>query len=144
MAEAAELVVDSSVVAKWFLTEPGSEQAEKLRDQFATGRVKLAAPALLFYEVVNALRYSGVFDGASLAVAARSLSKYRFGIWRPRGKLLETSAKLSAQGDVSVYDACYVALAQRLGAKLVTEDGELLEKFPNDTVAISSLPLPAS
>jgi len=97
----------------------------------------LAVPTLLFYEVANALRFSGIFDETDLALAAKSLSKYRFVVWRPRGKLLELSAQLSVREDVTVYDACYVALARRLGSKVITEDKELLSKFPTDTVLMA-------
>jgi len=134
MAEKDEFVVDSSVVTKWFLVESDSGLATSLRDDFATGRVSLAVPTLLFYEVMNALRFSGAFDEKDLALAGRALSKYRFGIWRPRGKLLELSALLSLREDLSVYDACYVALAQRVRSKVITEDKELLGKFPAHTL----------
>ncbi len=137
MAKKGQFVVDSSVVAKWFLTEPGSDEAIKLRDGFATGRLKLVVPTLLFYEVMNALRFSGIFKRADLVVAARSLSRYRFDIWRPRGKLLELSTELSVEGDLTVYDACYVALARRINSKVITEDSELLTKFPVHAIAIS-------
>jgi predicted nucleic acid-binding protein len=109
----------------------------KIRNEFATGRLRLTVPTLLFYEVTNALRFSGVFNETDLTLAAKSLSKYRFGIWRPRGKLLELSAQMSVRENVTVYDACYVALARRLKTKLVTEDKELLDKFPTDTVRIN-------
>jgi predicted nucleic acid-binding protein len=80
VAKKDQFVVDSSVVAKWFLTESGSDKAIQLRDEFATGRLELAVPSLLFYEVMNTLRYSGSFKSPDLIVAAKSLSKYRFGI----------------------------------------------------------------
>jgi predicted nucleic acid-binding protein len=133
-----EFVVDASVVTKWFLLEPDSEAAIRLRDDFATGRIKLTVPTLLFYEVVNALRFSGEFEEAELGLAARSLSKYQFGMWRPRGKLLELSAELSIREHLTVYDACYVALARRLDSKVVTEDRELLSKFPAHTMPMNS------
>ena len=137
MAKKGQFVVDSSVVAKWFITEPDSDKAIELRDEFASGRLELAVPSLLFYEVMNALRFSGSFKVLDLVVAARSLSKYRFGIWRPRGKLLELSSQLSVEKDLTVYDACYVALGRRTNSKVVTEDKELLVKFPADALALS-------
>ncbi|MDA4118778.1 MAG: type II toxin-antitoxin system VapC family toxin [Thaumarchaeota archaeon] len=137
MAKNKEYVVDSSVVVKWFLLESGSDIATRLRDDFATGRASLSVPTLLFYEVMNAIRSSKLFGEADLAMVAGSLSKYKFGIWRPRGRLLEWTGELSLKEDVTVYDSCYVALAQRLGTKVITEDSELLQKFPDDT-----LPLP--
>jgi len=94
----------------------------------------LAVPTLLFYEVMNALRFNGAFDEKDLALAGRALSRYQFGIWRPRGKLLELSAMLSLREDLSVYDACYVALAQRVRSKVITEDEELVGKFPAHTL----------
>jgi len=138
MAKKDEFVVDASVVTKWFLIEPDSREAIKLRDDFATGRVKLTVPTLLFYEVVNALRFSGEFEEDDLRAAARSLSKYQFGMWRPRGKLLELTAGLSLREDLTVYDACYVALARRLASRVITEDAELLDKFPAQTLSMTS------
>jgi len=139
VAKTDEYVVDSSIVTKWFLVESDSDQAIKIRNEFATGKLRLTVPTLLFYEVTNALRFSSVFNEMDLSLAAKSLSKYRFGIWRPRGKLLELSAQLSVRENVTVYDACYVALAKRLKTRLVTEDKELLDKFPTDTMRINRI-----
>jgi predicted nucleic acid-binding protein len=136
VAKDKDYVVDSSVVVKWFLLEPDSDAATRLRDDFATGRTGLIVPTLLFYEVMNAIRFSRLFREADLAMVARSLSKYKFGIWRPRGRLLELSGQLSIKEDVTVYDSCYVALAQRLRTKVITEDSELLQKFPNHTLSL--------
>src|SRR5579883_2210741 len=101
MAKKKEYVVDSSIVTKWFLVEADSELATGLRNDFATGRVGLTVPTLLFYEVMNALRFSGLYNETNLTIAARSLSKYRFGIWRPRGKLLELCGALSVRHDLT-------------------------------------------
>ena len=75
MAKKDQFVVDSSVVSKWFLEEPDSAKAIDLRDGFAVGKLRLAVPTLLFYEVMNALRFSGTFKRADLLLAAKSLSK---------------------------------------------------------------------
>ncbi len=137
MAKKKDYVIDSSIVTKWFLVESDSELATELRDDFATGRVGLSVPTLLFYEVMNALRFSGLYNETKLTLAAKSLSKYRFGIWRPRGKLLELSGLLSVRQNLTIYDACYVALAQRMNTKVITEDNEILDKFPAHTISLS-------
>ncbi len=142
VAKKNHFVVDSSVVVKWFLFEASSDKAVELRDEFATGRLELAVPSLLFYEVMNALRFSGSFTRPELITAARALSRYRFDVWRPRGKLLEISTELSVERDLTVYDSCYVALARRTNSKVVTEDGELLGKFPSDALALSDFRVP--
>ena len=139
MAKKDEFVIDSSVVAKWFLTERDSGEAISVRDAFATGRLRLTVPTLLFYEVANALRFSGLYEKGDLVLAARSLSRYKFGIRRPHGKLLELAVALSVREDVTMYDASYVALAERIGTKVITEDKELLGKFPALTAKVSSI-----
>ena len=131
-----EFVVDSSIVAKWFLNEEGTDIAITIRVKFATNQTKLSVPTLLFYEVMNALRFSGSFREGDLDIIVRSLSDYQFEIWRPVGRLLELSTKLSLKEDLTVYDACYIGLALRKGSRVVTEDKELLEKFPQSTLSL--------
>ena len=140
MAEKNSFVVDSSVVAKWYLSEPGTDAALAIRDAFATRKLDLKVPTLLVYEVVNALRFSGAFSAVELALAARSLSRYRFEFWRPRGKLLEMAANMSMVKGVTVYDACYVALASIKKCKVITEDREVIEKFPALTTPLADIP----
>jgi len=60
------VVPDASVVVKWYAPEQDHESARKLRDRYINGRIELTAPQLLPYEVVNALRYTDLFDRDSL------------------------------------------------------------------------------
>ncbi len=122
--------MDASVCAKWFLDEEYSDNARLLRDSFVTGRLGISVPSLLFYETLNALRYSGLYDERELGLAAESLSKYGFDVWSPKGRVYSESAHVSIGHDVSVYDASYVALSMLLRAPFYTVDRELLEKFP--------------
>ncbi len=139
--ETRTLVLDSSVVVKWFLTEEGSEKAIDLFDEFAAGRIKIAAPTILHYEVGNALKRSPSFDEKSLRSAGRALSGYAFEIWHAQGLLLEEAMSLSHRKDITVYDASFVALALRKNVSLCTEDAELLTKFPEITVSLAKVEL---
>jgi len=73
---------------KWFLEEEFSESARLLRDSFLRGRLMISVPSLLLYEALNALRYSGVYKEAELALVGRALTKYGFDIWEPKGRLI--------------------------------------------------------
>jgi len=126
---------------KWFLEEEFSENARLLRDSFLTGRLTISVPSLLLYEALNALRYSGVYKEAELALVGRALTKYGFHVWEPKGKLIEKMATLSLKKDVSVYDAAYLALAQQLGSTFYTADQELVKRFPEVAHHISVLKL---
>jgi predicted nucleic acid-binding protein len=54
--EVQPYVVDASVATKWFLDdEHGAERAQQLLHDFGAGQVHRLAPAVLPYEVANAL-----------------------------------------------------------------------------------------
>ncbi|MCX6659222.1 MAG: type II toxin-antitoxin system VapC family toxin [Candidatus Bathyarchaeota archaeon] len=137
--EKQKAVADASVVAKWFLNEEFSEEARLLRDSFVKDELAISVPSLLFYETLNALRYTGLYNFEELASAARSLSKYGFDVWEPRSRIYEETAKMSLQYDISVYDAAYVALASYLGTTLYTADLELVQKAPEYSKHVKDL-----
>ena len=132
--ERQKAVVDASVCAKWFLNEDYSDKARMIRDSFATGRLDLSVPSLLFYETLNALRYSRLYSEQELGLAADSLSRYGFEIWEPRGEVYRETAHVSVKNDVSIYDASYIALSKNLKIPFYTVDGELLRKFPRQAL----------
>jgi len=136
--EKQKAVADASIVAKWFLEEDFSDKARQLRDSFVTGKLTISVPSLFFYETLNALWHSGLFNEEELVLAARALYKYGFDVWDPKGKTYEQSAMLSSKYDISVYDASYVALALQLKATLYTADSELIQKFREYTQHIST------
>ncbi|MCP8316550.1 MAG: type II toxin-antitoxin system VapC family toxin [archaeon] len=55
------VVVDASVVAKWFVEEEYSINALQLRDDYVNRSIDIAAPELLLFEVINSLRYNPEF-----------------------------------------------------------------------------------
>lgn len=136
--ERQKVVTDASVVAKWFLEEEFSESARLLRDSFVTGKLLISVPSLLFYETLNALRYTHLYSQEELASAARALSRYGFDVWEPSGRVYEEVARTSLKHDISVYDAAYVGLALHLRAALYTADLELVQKLPGSARHIRS------
>lgn len=124
MADRRQVVVDASVVVKWYVPEQHHEAARALRDGYLDGDLDLLAPALLPFEVVNALRYSGLFDDEQLRAAAGTLPEYGLELV-PFGSLGPV-ADLAARADCSVYDASYLALAASRGCTLYTADERLV------------------
>jgi predicted nucleic acid-binding protein len=119
------VVVDASVVVKWYIPEKHHEEARKLRDDYFDGKHELVAPHLLGFEAVNVLKYSGHYEDERLVEAAQSLSEYGLEL-RPfgdSGRVAETADEL----DVSVYDASYVALASAVDSVVFTADEALVE-----------------
>jgi len=121
----AEVVVDASVVVKWYIPERHHEQAQQLRDDYLDGLHALSAPALLPFEVVNALRYSGHFDDEQLDDAAVTLPEYGIELvpFRDIGPTTDVASEL----DITVYDASYLALASTTDGTVYTSDEALID-----------------
>lgn len=119
------VVADASVVVKWYIPEKHHEEARRLRDDYLDGTHEIVASHLLSFEVVNALKYSGHYEGKRLVEASESLSEYGLEL-RPFGDCGPV-AEVAEELDVSVYDASYVALASAVNSVVLTADEALIE-----------------
>ncbi|PSQ28857.1 PIN domain nuclease [Halobacteriales archaeon QS_9_67_15] len=126
----SEIVVDTSVVVKWYIPEQHHEQARALRDAYLDGEFDLVAPALMPFEAVNALKYSGHYEGERLEEASKSLPEYGIDLvsFNKTGSVTEIANNL----DITIYDAAYIALAQNHDTKAYTADGNLLDNLKGD------------
>ncbi|OYT56884.1 MAG: PIN domain nuclease [Desulfurococcales archaeon ex4484_217_2] len=136
--EEKKVVVDASVVAKWFLEEKFSSKALELRNDYIRGLIRIVAPSLLEFEVLNALKYSGVYNVDELEEIGVSLNKYGFELYELESVLKELTIKIAFEHNVTIYDASYVALAQHLNTVLYTADNELVQKFPKTAIHVGS------
>lgn len=95
-------------------------------------------PQLWRHEFMNAMAMNVRDAGMSLEQA---LSAYNeaYGLLSPREREfnMTDALRLATAHSVSVYDAEYVVLAQAQHVPLVTEDKELLRKFPATAVSMS-------
>lgn len=120
-----DLVVDASVVVKWFVEEEDSARARVLMEDFSAQDVELHAPAILPFEILNALRFHpGSTEGLLLSVQA-ALERFAIREHPFRGDYCRRALHLAVTDDLAVYDAAYLALARELGLKLVTADASL-------------------
>ncbi|MEM2902540.1 MAG: type II toxin-antitoxin system VapC family toxin [Candidatus Bathyarchaeia archaeon] len=124
-----KIVLDASVVSKWYLLEKHSDMALRFRNAHISGNIMIAAPILLLYEALNALRYSGVYTKDELVKVAESLSKYGLELWGLTDRLTEEAVRLSFDYAITIYDATYVALALILKTSLYTADEGLVRKL---------------
>ncbi len=115
-------VVDASVAVKWFLPEAGSETALALRRAHLDGRVLLHAPAFLPFEVANALRHHPLLGAGPVAAAVGHLFGVQVRLEPPAPEPLSRAVEVAYRTGLTVYDAAYLALAERLGCTLYTAD----------------------
>lgn len=125
-----EIVVDTSVVVKWYIPEQYHEQARALRDAYLDGKYDLVAPALMPFEAVTALKYSGHYDGERLNNASKTLPEY--GIELVPFNEIGSIAEIANNLDITIYDAAYIALAQNYDTKAYTADGNLINDLEGE------------
>lgn len=131
------LVIDCSVAFKWEVFETLSDRARLLRSEFDKGAIDLIAPDLFPIEIANSLtmaeRRGRISVGLSSLFLADILSSPPT-IIGTLPDLLPRAQIIAATTVVSVYDALYVALAERESCELITADDKLVRnlqaKFP--------------
>lgn len=135
-------VIDSSVACKLILEESLSDVAEKL---LAPG-ISLLAPDFIQVEIANVLWKRVRRAEFRLADARELLAEAeRFPIeLRYTSDLLPSALGIAAETGRTVYDSCYIALAQALNAPCVTADERLFNALGGTTyrkfvVLLSSL-----
>ena len=123
------VVVDASVVLKWQLgDEQYVAQAVAIKDDFLIrGAITLIAPHLLVCEVIN-----GILSAVKKKRIKAGLVREMVGNFLAAGVELRSAdpwriVELSAQYNISAYDAAYVALAQAEGCDLWTGDRPLYQ-----------------
>ena len=119
------LVVDASVAVKWLIAEEGSDAAHRL----AAGADDLHAPRLMASEIANALwrkARMGEIERPLAGALAAAVPEMPVR-WSADEAVCADAARLALSLDRPVYDCVYLALAHRLGARMVTAD----ERFAN-------------
>lgn len=132
---ATEVVVDASVIVKWFVEEEHSDKALSLRDSYVAGELRIAAPELMPFEVLNALYYKGLFSESDLKEISEALEAYSFELYPLRGEYMQKTVEVAFKNDITIYDASYVALALAKKTLFYTADEKLLGKVANLNLA---------
>jgi predicted nucleic acid-binding protein len=118
------IVVDASVIVKWFIPEVGAVPAKAL---LATGD-ELIAPELARIEVASALIRKGLREeltGAdvesTLRAWLRAISEGQLFLL-PNSEDIEAATTLALELRHPLPDCLYLAVAERLGVALITAD----------------------
>ena len=119
-----ELVLDASVVLRWFAEEggEGAAQARTVRGQYEAGGLLVVVPSLMFLEVLNIAGRRWSWGESELLQLAGALDDLGFDVAEPE---LRSVAEWTGRG-LTAYDSVYVALAAERGVQLLTDDQQVL------------------
>ncbi|MBI4317595.1 MAG: type II toxin-antitoxin system VapC family toxin [Chloroflexi bacterium] len=126
------VLLDSSVVVKWFRNESDSDRAVAIQREFLEGRVDASVSELTFYETANALRYSGDFSSDEVRECLDSIVALEIGVYPFDLDALKSGVESSFDQGISVYDAYLLCLAKKHSLTLVTADDRFCDRVGND------------
>lgn len=124
------LVVDASAIAALYIPEEGSELVEKALGQARS----LHTLDLAAYEVANVVwkhaRRGLLRQEEAAELVEEALRLLKTLEIHTYAEVLEDALRLALRHGVTIYDAAYAALAEKIGGVLLTLDKQLAEKIP--------------
>jgi len=130
MARPAKIVVlDASVLVKWFVEENDTKIALQMRSDYEKGIIDIWSTQLMPFEVLNALRYSQDLGQDEIEKVGESLARSQIALYPLLERnLRELCIRLAFKYGLTVYDASYIALAGSIDKTLFTADEKLYSK----------------
>jgi len=118
------MVIDSSVIVKWFFLESLTQEALAIRQDWLTYKVDLIAPELILAEVGNIVwkkhRLGLITEQEGIDILSDLLALNLLTV--STEILLPIAYNLATEFDRTVYDSLYLGLAQSRGVKFITAD----------------------
>lgn len=137
-----QYVLDASVVIKLFVDEELSQAARKLLEGMVSPDPdEFYVPDLLFPECGNVLWKYVRFYSYEPELARENLADLTDLAFQvvPTVELVKDAFEVANHHGITVYDACYIMLAQRLALPLVTADEKLVQRFAGTGLPIKFL-----
>jgi predicted nucleic acid-binding protein len=135
----ALICLDASFVVRLLVEAPGSTEADALWNEWTSKGLRRFAPALLSFEVCNALyryEHAGLMSPDDVADGLAIATSLPITIFDEASLSIE-ALRLARQFDLrATYDAHYLAVAHRLNAPLYTADKKLAQAVNQDWVHV--------
>jgi len=125
------IVLDASVILKWFLIEENRDIALTLLDRHINEDEQIAIPELLYYEFGNIMALKTELLEDKIIEAITFLYRLDLKVISLSQHECIEAIRLSRLYKISVYDASYVVLSNSLGVPFITADEKLVRKMKN-------------
>lgn len=125
------ILLDSSVILKWFLKEDGADTAIQYRRLSKRGKIDVAISEFSFYELANVLRFNKNMTQEKVHRAISDVAQAGLPILPFDITALHIAIESAYEYDISIYDAYFVAQADLEGMRLVTADQRLAAMVKN-------------
>jgi len=124
-------VIDASVIAKWYIVEEDTDKALYIRNKYISGDIKITLPDLTILELANAIRFKKNSTLQDVKDVLDNFNKLQFKIIEVTIDLVQKASEFSYDYNISIYDALYITLADKIGYEFITADEKLYKKVNN-------------
>lgn len=115
-----KVVLDASVIIKWFNQEKGREAALDYLKKLQLGKVRIFLPELVKYELANALLKGKKPSFNSAGRILKIFYQLPLNFVTEDSQLANNSYKLAEKLKITYYDASFLALAKKVNGLLIT------------------------
>ncbi len=129
MERPGNIILDASVIVKWFVDEEFTDKSLQILDDYIKGKITVYSIQLMPYEVSNALRYNPAIGKEELIRVGLALRKFQIALYPILDGLYESAINIAIDSGTTVYDAAYLSLAIEMNAPLYTADQKFMNKL---------------
>ncbi|MCS7364156.1 MAG: type II toxin-antitoxin system VapC family toxin [archaeon GB-1867-035] len=132
-----KVVMDTSAIAKWFLIEEESGECREIRDLHIKNELKIYTCDFALVELANVLKFTPGLSSENIVNAIKSIKAIEINL-TSLNEIIEDAIRYAFKLNLTIYDALYVALSEKLNAPLITYDKELQMRFKQRAVKAST------
>ena len=117
-ASTFQFVIDTNIGIKQFINDPLTPKVEQLLGQLSNPSVSIFIPDLFYIEIANVLRKyvrANLYTASQARSDLDDLEALPFDVI-PTQALMQSALDIAIAKNISAYDACYVALSERVKA----------------------------
>ena len=131
-------MLDASVVVKWYCHEQDTDRALELREMYRRHRINIIVPDLLFYEVMNAIRYNPDIESGTKKRIAENLLSIGFDTIVPSEEQYLSALDLAFKKGLTIYDSIYSIIAEDMNGTYVTADEDFWNRTKSKDIILLS------
>lgn len=127
------IVVDASVVVKWFQEEKDSDKARLLQHDHISGENSIIIPRLLYYELANTFTTKSRLPNKNIQDNFQALFQMKLHIYEEQEMDVIETTLLAKNKNTSFYVMLYAVIAKNKKCDMVTADERFVRrtKFPH-------------
>lgn len=116
------VILDTSVVIKWYTEEEDTKEAVSLLTKYKTGNLNIIIPSILSLELANALFFGLGYRQQKLDEALAVFFKLNIPALPLSDQLIRNACRYMEKFSLAVYDAIFLYLAEENKIPLISAD----------------------